>query len=303
VRANIAKISAGAPSIEFFEADLNSDQGWDRAVAGIDFVLHVASPVTAIDPKSDDELIRPARDGALRVLNAARDACVKRVVMTSSIAAIVHGHVARASAFTESDWTDETNRADSGPYDRSKTIAERAAWSWRDAQGGTLELVTINPSFVIGPVLGRDFSASLEIVKKLLDGSVPVLPRFGFDLIDVRDIARLHLLAMTTRSAAGQRFIGSGDYDSLKEIAGVLKQGLGKKSKESAFSGLSRLPRPRVRRFRPGCAQPVVRPRKRAASFIGESVENAGLDDASGFRKHPRHSPKSPSRGFGLNGR
>ena len=229
VRANIAKISAGAPSIEFFEADLNSDQGWDRAVAGIDFVLHVASPVTAIDPKSDDELIRPARDGALRVLHAARDAGVKRVVMTSSIAAIVHGHVARASAFTESDWTDETNRADSGPYDRSKTIAERAAWSWRDAQGGTLELVTINPSFVIGPVLGRDFSASLEIVKKLLDGSVPSLPRFGFDLVDVRDIARLHLLAMTTRSAAGQRFIGSGDYYSLKEIAGVLKQGLGKK--------------------------------------------------------------------------
>ncbi len=232
VRASIAKISAGAPSIEFFEADLNSDQGWDRAVAGIDFVLHVASPVTAIDPKSDDELIRPARDGALRVLNAARDADVKRVVMTSSIAAIVHGHVARASAFTESDWTDETNRADSGPYDRSKTIAERAAWSWRDAQGGTLELVTINPCFVIGPVLGRDFSASLEIVKKLLDGSVPMLPRFGFDLVDVRDIARLHLLAMTTRSAAGQRFIGSGDYYSLKEIAGVLKQGLGKKARK-----------------------------------------------------------------------
>ena len=193
VRASIAKIGAGAPSIEFFETDLNSDQGWDHAVAGIDYILHVASPVPAIIPKSDDELVRPARDGALRVLNAARDAGVKRVVMTSSIAAIVHGHVGRASAFTKSDWTDETNRADSGPYDRSKTIAERAAWSWHDAQGGAIELVTINPSFVIGPVFGRDFSVSLEIVKKLLDGSIPALPRFGFDLVDVRDIARLHL--------------------------------------------------------------------------------------------------------------
>ena len=129
------------------------------------------SPRPATAPKSDDELVRPARDGALRVLKASRDAGVKRVVMTSSISAIVHGHGGRAEAFTESDWTDETNRTDSGPYDRSKTIAERAAWAWRDAQGGALELVTINPSLVIGPVLGPDFSASLEVVKKLLDGS------------------------------------------------------------------------------------------------------------------------------------
>jgi nucleoside-diphosphate-sugar epimerase len=158
VRSSITKISTGAAAaIEFFEADLNSDQGWDRAVAGADYVLHVASPVTVIDPKSDDELVRPARDGAL-------------------------------------------------------------------------ELVTINPSLVIGPVLGRDFSASLEVVKKLLDHSLPALPRIGFDLVDVRDIARLHILGMTTPSAAGQRFIGSGDYFWMKEIASVLKQGLGEKA-------------------------------------------------------------------------
>jgi dihydroflavonol-4-reductase len=231
VRSSITKISAGAAAaIEFFEADLNSDQGWDRAVAGADYVLHVASPVTVIDPKSDDELVRPARDGALRVLKAARDAGVKRVVMTSSISAIVYGHGGRTTAFTESDWTNETNRADSGSYDRSKTIAERAAWAWHDAEDGALELVTINPSLVIGPVLGRDFSASLEVVKKLLDHSLPALPRIGFDLVDVRDIARLHILGMTTPSAAGQRFIGSGDYFWMKEIASVLKQGLGEKA-------------------------------------------------------------------------
>lgn len=231
VRSSVAKISAAAETIEVFEAHLNSDLAWDRAVAGADYVLHVASPLPAVAPKSDDELVRPARDGALRVLKAARDAGVKRVVMTSSVAAIAHGRGAHPGAFTESDWTDETNLADTTPYERSKTIAERAAWAWQDAQGGVLELAAINPSYVIGPVLGFDFSASLAVVKKLLDGSVPTIPRFGFDLVDVRDIARLHILAMTTPSAAGQRFIGSGDFFWVKEIAGILKQGLGEKAR------------------------------------------------------------------------
>src|SRR5262249_17507734 len=164
VRASISKISAGTETIEFFEADLNSDRSWDRAAAGADYVLHVASPVPLVAPKSDEELVRPARDGALRVLTAARDAGVKRVVMTSSVAAITHGHGAHPGAFTESDWTDETNLKDTTPYERAKTVAERAAWAWRDAQGGALELVSINPSYVIGPVLDCDFSASLAVV-------------------------------------------------------------------------------------------------------------------------------------------
>jgi dihydroflavonol-4-reductase len=230
-RASIAKISAGAETIEFFEADLNFDRTWDRAVAGAVYVLHVASPVPLVAPKCEEELVRPARDGALRVLTAARDAGVKRVVMTSSVAAIIHGHGPHPGAFTESDWTDETNLRDTTPYERSKTIAERAAWAWREAQGGALELVSINPSYVIGPVLGCDFSASLAVVKKLLDGSVPAIPRFGFALVDVRDIARLHILAMTTPSAAGHRFIGSGEFFWIKEIADILKQGLGEKAR------------------------------------------------------------------------
>jgi len=231
-RATIGKIAANAEAIEFMAADLNSDAGWVDAVAGADYVLHVASPLPAVDPKSDDEVVRPARDGALRVLKASRDAGVKRVVMTSSIAAIVYGRGKRAEPFSEADWTDETNRNDTSAYERSKTIAERAAWAWHKAEGGALELVTVNPALVLGPVLGSDFSASLEAIKKLLDGSVPALPRFGFCLVDVRDIAQLHLLAMTAPAATGQRFIGSSDFYSMKDIAKILKQGLGDKARK-----------------------------------------------------------------------
>jgi dihydroflavonol-4-reductase len=184
------------------------------------------------DPKNDDELVRPARDGTLRVLMAARDAGVKRVVMTSSISAIIYGWGAREKPFTEEDWTDETNGRDTSPYDRAKTIAERAAWAWLAAESGGLELVAVNPGLVLGPVLGADFSASIEVVKKLLDGSIPALPRFGFNVVDVRDIARLHTLAMTTPGAAGERFIGSGDFYWMSDIARILREGLGDKAKK-----------------------------------------------------------------------
>ena len=233
VRSSVSQISSGVDTIEFFEADLTADQGWDRTVAGADYVLHVASPLRLVKPKADDELIRPARDGALRVLKAARDAGVKRVVLTSSIAAIIYGHGTHPNVFTESDWTDETNLADTGPYARSKTIAERAAWTWQAAEGGALELVTVNPSVVIGPVLlSSDFSLSIQVIKKLLDGSMPGIPRFGFDLVDVRDIARLHILAMITPSAAGHRFIGAGEFLWGKEIASILRQGLAEKARK-----------------------------------------------------------------------
>jgi dihydroflavonol-4-reductase len=231
-RATIGKMAANAGAIEFMAANLNSDTGWANAVAGADYVLHVASPIPVVDPKSDDELVRPARDGALRVLKASRDAGVKRVVMTSSIAAIVYGRAEREEPFTEADWTDETNRNDTTAYERSKTIAERAAWAWHKAEGGALELVTVNPALVLGPVLGPDFSASLEAIKKLLDGSVPGVPRFGFSVVDVRDIAQLHLLAMTAPAATGQRFIGSSDFYWMKDMAKILKQGLGEKARK-----------------------------------------------------------------------
>jgi dihydroflavonol-4-reductase len=226
VRAAISKIASNADTIEFAPADLNSDAGWTNALAGADYVLHIASPVST-NPKNDDAIVRPARDGALRVLKAARDAGVKRVVMTSSMAAIAYGRGARAEPFTESDWTDATNPKDTTAYERSKTIAERAAWTWQKTEGGALELVTVNPALVLGPALSPDFSPSLEAIRKLLDRSVPALPHIGFCIVDVRDTARLHLLAMTAPGVSGQRFIASSGFFWIKDIARMLKAELG----------------------------------------------------------------------------
>jgi dihydroflavonol-4-reductase len=227
VRASIASIAAKAGEIEFVAADLNSDAGWAAAATGCDYVLHVASPLPLVDPKSDDELVRPARDGTLRVLRAGRDAGVKRVVSTSSVSAIMYGQPVREKPFTEADWTDETNFKETNAYERSKTLAERASWAWLKAEGGKLELATVNPALVLGPVLGSDFSASLEAVRKLMDGSAPAIPRFGFGVVDVRDLAKLHVLAMTSPAAAGERFIASADFLWMKEMAAILKAGLG----------------------------------------------------------------------------
>jgi dihydroflavonol-4-reductase len=226
VRGTVGKIAAKADTIEFAPADLTSDAGWANALAGADYVLHVASPVST-NPKNDDAVIRPARDGALRVLKAARDARVKRVVMTSSMAAIAYGRGSRAEPFTESDWTDATNLKDTTAYERSKTIAERAAWTWQKTEGGALELVTVNPALVLGPALSQDFSPSLEAIRKLLDRSVPALPHIGFCVVDVRDTARLHLLAMTAPGVSGQRFIASSGFFWMKDIARMLKAELG----------------------------------------------------------------------------
>ena len=223
VRGTLAKIAGVGGALSFVAADLNSDAGWPEAVRGCAYVLHVASPLPAGNPKSDDELVRPARDGALRVLRAARDAGVKRVVMTASTAAVAYGHGGRTTPFTEADWSDETNLADSSAYERSKTIAERAAWDWLKREGHALELVTINPGAVLGPVLGPDFSASIEIVRRLMDGSLPGLPRFGWPLVDVRDIADLHIRAMMHPKAAGQRYIGAGPFYWMSDVARVLR--------------------------------------------------------------------------------
>jgi dihydroflavonol-4-reductase len=232
VRASIAKLGADPSGIEWTAADLLSDDGWEKAAEGAEYVLHVASPLPSVDLKTDDDYLRPARDGALRVLKAARNAGVRRVVMTSSSAAIGYGRQARDAPFTEVDWSDETNRTDTTAYERAKTIAERTAWAWLAADGGGLELATVNPTYVLGPIFGADFSVSLEVVKKLLDGSSPLVPRFNFDVVDVRDIARLHLLAMTTPGAAGERFIGAGEALWMKDIALMLKQGLGDQGKK-----------------------------------------------------------------------
>jgi dihydroflavonol-4-reductase len=231
VRRTLSKISTPGDRLAFVAADLEADDGWAEAVAGCDFVLHVASPFPVINPRDDEALVRPARDGALRVLAAARQAAVKRVVMTASTASVSYGRGGRDTPFTEADWSDETNRADTSAYERSKTIAERAAWAWIKEHGGGLELATVNPCAVLGPVLGRDHSASIEIVKKLLDGSLPALPRVGWPLVDVRDVADLHYRAMLDPRAAGERFLAAGDFYWMSDIARTLKTRLPKLSR------------------------------------------------------------------------
>lgn len=211
-------------------ADLTSDGGWEAAAGGCDYVQHIASPLPVGVPKTDDELIVPARDGALRVLRAAKAAGVKRVVMTSSTAAICYGMTTARQVFTEADWSNLTS-SDTYAYVKSKTIAERAARDWIAAEGAGLEFVTINPGLVLGPVLGGDFSGSLAVVIKLLDGALPGLPRFGFPVCDVRDIAAAHLAAMTLPEMAGERFLCAGDFLWMADLAAVLKSRLGDRAK------------------------------------------------------------------------
>ena len=212
--------------LKFFAADLNADAGWAEAVARCSHVAHVASPLPAGVPKDADELIVPARDGALRALRAAKAAGVKRFVMTSSVAAISYGRGRGVHHFTEADWTDLTKPGLS-PYIQSKTVAERAARNWVAQEGGSLEYCSICPSVVLGPVWSRDYSASLVIVKKLLDGSMGATPDVGFGIVDVRDVADLHVRALKAPGMAGERFIASGRFMKLREIAEVLRAQLG----------------------------------------------------------------------------
>lgn len=210
--------------LHFFAADLMSDTGWADAVGGCSHVAHVASPLPTNAPKSDDELIVPAREGALRALRFARDAGVKRVVMTSSVAAISYGHRGK-TRFTEADWTD-VNSPDAYAYVKSKTIAERAAREWIAREDGGLEFCTVNPSLVLGPLLAADFSTSLEAIRKLMDGSMPGLPRLGFGIVDVRDVAAMHIQLLTEEGVDGERFIASGPFMWMEDVAAILRSGL-----------------------------------------------------------------------------
>lgn len=214
--------------LSFAEADLTRDEGWPAAVAGCEYVLHVASPFPPTLPRTEDELIVPAREGALRVLRAARDAGVRRVVLTSSFAAVGYGHPdGRSTPFDEASWT-VPHGADVQPYARSKTLAERAAWDFVAREGGALELAVVNPVVVLGPVLSADTSTSILLVKRLLDGDIPGCPRVWFGVVDARDVADLHVRCMAHPAAPGERFLAvAGDFLSMRDFARVLRERLG----------------------------------------------------------------------------
>lgn len=222
-----AGVDMGQADFEPVVADLTSDAAWCEAFAGCDYVLHVASPFPGETPASDDAVIVPAREGTLRVLRAARDAGVRRVVMTSSFGAVGYGHPPDHGRFTERDWTN-LKAPGLTAYIRSKTLAEQAAWSFVARDGSALELTVINPTGIFGPLLGQHLSASLMVVKGLLEGRVPVAPRVAFGVVDVRDAADLHLRALFNEQAAGQRFIAvSGNVMTMHQIAQVLRRRLG----------------------------------------------------------------------------
>src|SRR4051812_29162780 len=227
----VRKLVGDGP-LELMAADLTADAGWADAVAGCDYVLHVASPFPLGQPKHEDELIVPARDGALRVLRAAREAGVRRVVLTSSFAAIGYGHGHPDTVYDETSWTDVDGPGVSA-YAKSKTVAERAAWDYVAAQGAELELAVINPIAVLGPLLGPDPSTSIELVKRLVDGSMPGIPKIAYALVDVRDVADLHVRAMTAPEAAGERFLAMGeDFRWISEIGEWLREALPRRAKK-----------------------------------------------------------------------
>lgn len=236
-RAGDVRATLGLPDLDLVACDLMSDAGWADAMRDIAYVQHIASPIPAGEPKNPDDLIVPAREGALRALRFAHAAGVKRVVMTSSMAAIAYGHAPGRAPFTEADWSN-VNSLDAYAYIKSKTLAERAAREWMAANGAGMEYVSINPAAVLGPVLGPDFSTSLEVVKKLLDGALPGLPNLGFGVVDVRDVADLHVRAMTEPGLDGERFIAQGRFLWMREVAEILQAGLGRQARRVPSRGL-----------------------------------------------------------------
>jgi nucleoside-diphosphate-sugar epimerase len=227
IRARFEPHTDAGDRLTFLAADLTADRGWAEAVAGCDYVLHVASPFPPSQPKDPDELIIPAREGTLRVLNAALDAGVKRVVVTSSVAALRQPSEMPDGPIDETSWTDL--HQDLTPYTRSKTVAEMAAWELVRERAEEEKLATVNPGAILGPVLADDLSYSLEVIQRMLKG-MPGVPKLGFSFVDVRDVADLELLAMTAPEAAGERFIAADRYLWMAEVAEILRDRLGERA-------------------------------------------------------------------------
>jgi nucleoside-diphosphate-sugar epimerase len=225
VRVAVRRGGADDSGLEVVTAELTADEGWAAAVAGCEEVHHVASPMIHSD--DPDEVIIPARDGTLRALRAARDAGARRVVLTSSFAAV--GYTPKpGSEYTEADWTDP-DMPGLPPYPRSKAIAERTAWDFIKHEGGDTELVVVNPTFILGPTLTSKAGSSLQLTKAMLDGTMPVVRRQRFGVADVRDVADLHIRAMAAPEAAGKRYLALADGPTISflQMAQILRERLG----------------------------------------------------------------------------
>lgn len=223
LRGALAHVNPAAGEIELVRADLSADEGWPEAVRGCSHLLHVASPNPLFQPKDKDAFLAAARGGTLRMLREAKAAGIERVVLTSSTTAVGYGRGRPQRPLTEMDWTDPDGR-DVTPYARSKTLAERAAWDFVNGEGEGLELAVVNPALVLGPVLEKDYGSSNELIYQILANKVPGYPRLGFSLVDVRDVASLHIAAMLRPEAAGQRFIAAGEFMWIEDVGRILRE-------------------------------------------------------------------------------
>ena len=226
LRAAVGTVVDPGDRLSFAVADLTNDAGWAEAVAGMDYVLHVASPLADESTKDPQALIMPARDGTLRVLRAATTAGVKRVVMTSAANAASPSSYADEGITDEALWTDLDDPT-LAPYRRSKTVAEKAAWDFMATNDGPTTLTTILPGAVFGPILSAGNLGSVRIVQRMVSGSMPGVPRIGLEVVDVRDLADIHLRAMTAPAAAGERFLATGEFVWMREMSAALRSGLG----------------------------------------------------------------------------
>lgn len=217
--------------LRFFAADLEHDAGWAEAIVDCSHVAHVASPFPLGVPSHADELIVPAREGALRALRFARAAGVKRFVLTSSMASVAYGHGKARDLYNEADWTN-LDDPKVMPYPRSKTVAERTARDWVAAEGDDMEFASVNPAAVFGPLLSGDLSTSIELVKQLLEGKVPMCPDIGFGIIDVRDVADLHYRVLTAPDIRNERYVCSGPFLKMIDVANLLRANLGEKARK-----------------------------------------------------------------------
>ena len=225
LREALRRAGADTAALDTVFLSLTEDAGWADATAGIDGVYHLASPmIQATDP---DEVVVPARDGTLRVLRAARDNAVPRVVLTSSFAAIGYSPKP-VRDYTEQDWTDPDTPG-LAAYPLSKAVAERAAWDFIDSEGGDTQLVVINPTWIAGPTLTVDARSSLQLFTAMLSGAMTHTPRQRFGIADVRDIADLHIAAMAAPDAAGKRYLALADGPTMTflDVAQVLRERLG----------------------------------------------------------------------------
>jgi len=231
--AMAAHLSKGfdlANKLSFVELDLESDAGWDAAITGVDVLVHTASPFPIASPKDENQLIRPAVEGTLRALRAAHKAGVKRVILTSSVAAVYGNNLpAGMTEFDETVWSDVNHPVGRIAYTKSKTLAEKAAWDYIAVEAPELQLTTINPVLVAGAPLDRHFGSSVSVVERILNGKDPVLPDISFSIVDVKDVATMHVTAISTDASKGQRFIAAAGSRTFVQIAQALKSAFPKR--------------------------------------------------------------------------